>query len=62
MTQSEALQEARRRWGKLATAEYSRVREEYVVAPSFDTRWENVGMGDSWAAAFADADKKETSQ
>jgi hypothetical protein len=62
MTQPEALQEARRRWGKDARvkrknrcADFRRDKTEYRV---YGTDFMSTGKGDSWEAAFADADRK----
>jgi hypothetical protein len=56
MTKEEALQEARRRWGKRSDVVYRDERfgdKRYFVR---SPRWAHVGRGNSWDAAFANAD------
>ena len=64
MTRAEALAEARKRWGSDATVEASRYDGPLVyyvgeIAPtltsSIRTKW---GEGESWKAAFRDADRR----
>jgi len=66
MTKSQALAEARRRWGSRAYA-----KEQPYITPSFyvgvpsGRRIVNLqfpspcGAGDTWEAAFADAERRE---
>ena len=63
MTSEEALLEARRRWGDYAFA-VEVFEEDYEVGktsppPIKDMVISTYGRGDSWEAAFADADRKE---
>ena len=65
MTSEDALQEARRRWGDYAFA--IEVFEDYEVGktsppPIKDMVISTYGRGDSWEAAFADADRKENAK
>lgn len=61
MTQDEALQEARRRWGDNAKAYQIRPTSQCRVG-SLNTKpityLTEHGIGDSWEAAFADADRR----
>ena len=66
MTSEDALQEARRRWGKRAAAEHVLDSSHWkyhwkyrVYANDGSFKW---GIGDSWEAAFADADRKENAK
>jgi hypothetical protein len=64
MTQPEALQEARRRWGKSAHVRaYSNglLTVGYQADEMFTSiNTERQGTGHTWEDAFADADKKAT--
>lgn len=68
MTRAQALQEARRRWGSdghAAVARYAHLRPTYHVGRKATRtgfaryRKNTLGRGDSWEAAFADADRRE---
>ena len=54
MTRAEALAEVKRRWGQHATAFLEVQTGKFVVGGPPD--W--YGEGDSWEAAFADADRR----
>lgn len=57
MTQQEALQEAQRRWGKDAeVCRYFYLPFSHAV---YAVGHVEKGTGDTWEAAFADADRKE---
>jgi len=59
MTKREALTEARRRWGRSGFVKEARnPGYRYVVGKRGDPRIP-LGMGDTWEAAFADADQRE---
>lgn len=61
MTQQEALQEAQRRWGQEAVAiAYPQGICEVNSNPYSKKPWV-YGTGNSWEAAFADADRRENS-
>ena len=53
MTQQEARTEAKRRWGIFSGAVLS-LPSRHIVYDGIEVR----GAGDSWEAAFADADRK----
>ena len=61
MSGSEALAEARRRWGDHGHAvEHPTERAPFIVWES-DSLWHpttSQGFGSSWEAAFADADRR----
>lgn len=65
MTQDEALQEARRRWpeGHVYRGKEEPDGERPYIVCDLNTRTFGIrmgwpfGMGDSWEAAFADADR-----
>lgn len=57
MTRAEALEEARRRWGPEADVRQGIV-ENYLNHAVCGPRG-LMGAGDSWEAAFADADRRE---
>jgi hypothetical protein len=63
VTQSEALQEARRRWGDFGFARIAPYvyRPRKALPPYSVGRADKAvyGAGDSWEAAFADADRRE---
>lgn len=67
MTQAEALQEARRRWGASVNLQFasSFIDSSLVRVINLQKRWKegfgqkSVGWGDSWEAAFADAERRE---
>lgn len=60
MTRAEALAEAQRRWGKLyGTVHRDRYSGHYKVGERTSdglVKWQ--GSGDSWKAAFLDADRR----
>ena len=58
MTREEAMQEARRRWGKWGWI-LRRASFFQVGTLNGANRQLCIGYGDSWEAAFADADRKE---
>jgi hypothetical protein len=64
MTNSEALQEARSRWGEMATVTevdirtYQDENKRFWVSSSVFPTLAVVGRGSSWEAAFADADRR----
>lgn len=65
MTKSQALAEARRRWGKYAwvkreaiPSQFDRYNAWYEVG-HLDTVLITDGAGSSWEEAFADADRRE---
>jgi len=65
MTQTEALQEARRRWGvnvfvqavDMTTA--LKTTWHYYILERTPGLTTSIGSGNSWEAAFADADRRE---
>ena len=67
MTKREALTEARRRWGKQAYVREERttsLHPPYLVGVMYGRidppdRCRALGMGDTWEAAFADADQRQ---
>ena len=62
MTMTQALKEARRRWGKTASVACDLRHKKYYVfgACSEDGPEDPLrGIGKSWEAAFADADLME---
>jgi hypothetical protein len=61
MTYREALLEARRRWGDNGYVYGRRLpkRTWYSVGVSANRMYTRKGKGDSWEAAFADADSRE---
>ena len=67
MTKTEALAEARRRWGSKANVFYQvpprysgLPKRRYFVARPEDAQFGNAtGFGDTWEAAFEDADQRE---
>lgn len=63
MTQEQALAEAKRRWGKRADAWWFERGDPawrfYMVANAAETQY---GCGQSWEAAFADADRREAAK
>jgi len=58
MTRRDALAEARRRWGHTAYVWIDDLggRHQHVVGPGRNVP---IGAGDTWEAAFADADRRE---
>lgn len=68
MSQSEAQQEAVRRWGErdasvwVSVLGYAGMGQIYCVGIWWryesGTHWIEKGSGDSWASAFADADRR----
>lgn len=56
MTRAEALAEAQRRWGRTARVFKSVTGLRYVYS---ENTVNAEGVGHSWEAAFADADKRE---
>lgn len=59
MTQAEALQEARRRWGEKASAWDFGGSGLYIVSATDHLQGGYAaGMGESFEAAFADADRR----
>lgn len=67
MTRAEALAEAQRRWGTNAYVQRGPISDTYRVGTEhFDPfypgnpadHFEVKGSGDSWEAAFADADRR----
>jgi hypothetical protein len=65
MTQQEALVEAQRRWGigsvVIARKFQGKVTGYEVLAPIGDGCFNCEGSGPTWEAAFADANRRETS-
>lgn len=62
-TQEQAQAEARKRWGLDVFAEEleARVWQRFCVGiKNGANKWITKGRGDSWDAAFADADRKQT--
>lgn len=61
MKQQEAVNEAQKRWGDAVFAEYFKSKvggRFYVGIKTPAHKWVWKGKGDSWEAAFADADKR----
>lgn len=63
MTQQEALEEARRRWGPEAVAIHYDLRSDdhhsfEVNSDPYSPKPLAYGTGASWEAAFADADRR----
>lgn len=60
MTQQEAMDEAKRRWGSRAytSQDYTRTIEPEAVFYVGDLATYAIGNGRTWEAAFADADRR----
>jgi hypothetical protein len=63
MDECDALEEARRRWGKNAHVRHSQGKlaqgqKPYAVGKWFGHRFHAYGQGESWEQAFEEASKK----
>ena len=62
MTEQEAFQEARQRWGDEAVIRFLQSADPgwkaYLVGRELDEEFELLGEGVSWERAFLDADRK----
>lgn len=60
-TQEQAQAEARKRWGRYAFVQRYSEPEEFIVGHYYaEPRTIHGHSDDSWDAAFADADRKQT--